>query len=158
MKTIILFIGMLLIGMLFPGCASSESWDTKYGVPTLSDSAWKVTTDEDTLYILWDQPNETDILKYIFYVSIVDTSLDSISWINNYSETINSWDTGLHNTWESVLTIKLPAGYYMCQMIAIDNNGNRSAPSKPAWLYNKGVVNYLVPKNVRIIIKHKVSN
>lgn len=142
----------LAVSIVYPQVPNE--WKVKYEIPT-NDSLWAKASEGDTLYVQWDQPNESDIDRYTFYATIADTSLDSLSWFGNYSEIINNWDVSNDSTWGSILTISLPIGLYMAQLVAIDKAGNQSFPSDPAWLViEKRIIDY-TPKRFRIIVRRK---
>ncbi len=146
----IIVIALIFLTISFAYSEVPNEWKVRYEVPT--DSLWSVASEGDTLYVQWDQPSETDIDRYIFYATIVDTTLDSISWVGNYSEIISSWETS-DSTWGSVLTISLPIGFYMAQLVAVDKSDNSSFPSNPAWLMMKKKIIDYTPKRFRIIVR-----
>ena len=141
MRNIILLIVLFIANILF-----ATDWNQNYLIPDLSDTLWvSAKENRDTLIVMWDNSNIND--SYIFYATIVDAANDSVKWIGNYSEKITNWDSGSTDT--SSITMMLPPGLYMCQLVAVKSN-KISDPSDPAWLNIKSYIH--VPKHFRIII------
>ena len=147
----LLLLSVILFTILIN--ANAEGWTENYAIPKTS-SGWTKSTDNDTLFAKWDYAEGENVDWYILYVTIVDTSQDSVHWNGNYSEKIISFNVGTDSTVGSVITLRLEKGFYMCQLSAANDNGI-SDPSDPAWLKVEHYI--LVPKHFRFIVIRKTN-